>query len=386
MQPKIVIIGASYLQAPLVEKAREMGYQTHVFAWEEGAVCKEVADRFYPISIKDYAKITAIGREIKPKGIVTISSDICSITVNRVASQLGLIGNTQECTELTTNKSLMRERLALTGIACPSFFVVESHENIDLPMGMKYPLIVKPTDRSGSIGVNYVETYEALTDAVSNAISLSFSGQAIVEEFIHGRELSVESISWDGKHYILQYTDKETTGFPHFVETGHHQPAELSRVDRHEIDKIVISSLDALEIKYGASHAELKIDETGRCAIIEIGARMGGDFIGGKLVHLSTGYDYVKGVIEVAVGDFSAPRMNTIQSFSGIYYIMATPGKIKRIIVGSSNGIHEFGTMVSIGETIQPITDSAQRPAYYIYSYRERLPYDPNFIRFLYAD
>ena len=43
---KIAIIGASYLQLPLVRRAKEMGVETICFAWEEGAVCKDFCDRF----------------------------------------------------------------------------------------------------------------------------------------------------------------------------------------------------------------------------------------------------------------------------------------------------------------------------------------------------
>ena len=50
---KICIIGASELQLPLILRAKELGYETHVFAWEEGAIAKNECNYFYPISIKD---------------------------------------------------------------------------------------------------------------------------------------------------------------------------------------------------------------------------------------------------------------------------------------------------------------------------------------------
>ena len=48
---QIAIIGASYLQNPLILKAKEMGFETHVFAWEAGDIGERTADHFYPISI-----------------------------------------------------------------------------------------------------------------------------------------------------------------------------------------------------------------------------------------------------------------------------------------------------------------------------------------------
>jgi hypothetical protein len=43
MNNKIAIVGASYLQRPLVEKAIQMGLETHVFAWEDGEQVSDIA-------------------------------------------------------------------------------------------------------------------------------------------------------------------------------------------------------------------------------------------------------------------------------------------------------------------------------------------------------
>ena len=54
---KIVIIGANDFQNPLILKAKEMGLETHVFAWADGAVGEKTADYFYPISIVEKEQI-----------------------------------------------------------------------------------------------------------------------------------------------------------------------------------------------------------------------------------------------------------------------------------------------------------------------------------------
>ena len=113
------------------------------------------------------------------------------------------------------------------GVPCPRFKLVQLQKGIE-PIEFAYPLIVKPVDRSGSLGVAKVNSRSELDDAVVNALECSFCKQAIVEEYVEGREISVEFISYNGKHYPLQITDKVTTGSPHFVELEHHQPADLS--------------------------------------------------------------------------------------------------------------------------------------------------------------
>ncbi len=92
----IAVIGASYLQLPLVQKAKEMGLRVICFAWAEGAVCKEVADKFYPISIVDKEAILQVCQEEKIDGICTIASDVAAPTVAYVAEQMNLTGNTYE--------------------------------------------------------------------------------------------------------------------------------------------------------------------------------------------------------------------------------------------------------------------------------------------------
>lgn len=94
-------------------------------------------------------------------------------------------------------------------------FVIADEMNTHLICGFHFPLIVKPTDRSGSQGVGKVLDPVMLDRAIARAKSISFEKKAIVEEFITGREISVESISYQGKHYILQITDKVTTGAPY---------------------------------------------------------------------------------------------------------------------------------------------------------------------------
>ncbi len=373
---KIVIIGASYLQLPLVEKCNEMGLETHVFAWKEGAVAKNLAYRFYPISITAKEDILAECLKIKPAGVVSIASDLAMNTVNYLTTELNLIGNSINCTEVTTNKYKMRERLSKNEILCPKFMKLNSFEEEKINKiikNFKFPCIVKPTDRSGSRGVSKVNDRNELESAITRAISYSLKKECIVEEFISGNEISVESISYQGIHYLLAITDKETTGSPHFVETAHHQPS-IYNSQKKEIEKLITSALDALEVKNGASHTEIKITESGELYIIEVGARMGGDFIGSHLVKLSTGYDFVKGVIDVSLGRYTKPHLE-YDFYSGVYFLYSkSQGKVMKINDNTGNypEIIKKEINLRIGEEIKPLTESADRKGYYIYQSKEK--------------
>ena len=262
---KLAIVGASYLQLPLVLKAKEMGIQTICFAWEDGAVCRDYADRYFPISIVDKDEILSVCRQEKIDGITTIATDVAVPTINFVAHELGLIGNSIESGYIATNKFAMREALKKGGVHCPFFQKIKScADAMDAVEKTSFPVIVKPCDRSGSMGVTKVERKSQLAAAADAALSCSFCHEAILEKFVDiAQEISVEGISWKGEHHVLAITDKVTTGAPHYVELGQHQPSQLPKHILDEAVRQVKLGIKALGIEYGASHPELMISKDG---------------------------------------------------------------------------------------------------------------------------
>jgi biotin carboxylase len=351
-----------------VRKAKEMGIETHCFAWEDGAVCKELADFFYPVSILEKEKILNICRQIGIDGITSIASDAAVPTMCYISDKLSLIGNSYEDALVATNKYQMRQRFIQNNVSSPKFVVANEGYTVS---GFIFPLIVKPTDRSGSRGVKKVENLSDLQGAVQRAKNESFAGQAIIEEYITGDEVSVESISWEGKHYILAITDKVTTGEPYFVELEHHQPSQLSDEVQENIKTETIKALNALNVNYGASHSEFIITQEGKVYAIEVGARMGGDFIGSDLVRLSTGYDFVKAVIDVAFGQFETPQINE-KNFSGVYFLCKETEHLMPIIKNKNHLIQIVESEITSNE-LHNTQCSADRSGYFIYQSNKRL-------------
>ena len=370
MQPKLAILGASYLQLPLVQKAIELGIETICFAWENGAVCKELCDKFYPISITDKKEILDRCKAEEIEGITSIATDVAVPTMSFIAEEMGLIGNSVHSAALCTNKYLMRVAFFRNKLPVPRFLKISNPEEINQIEEFKYPLIVKPVDRSGSLGITMINDHDQLLQAIDYALKESFNNQAIIEEFIQGEEISVETISWEGKHYVLAHTDKVTSGPPHFVELEHHQPSGLvNETNKKYIEKLVFNALDSLDIKYGASHAELIITDIGEMFITEIGARMGGDFIGSDLVVLSTGYDYLKGIIDISLGNLKQPKITKNHS-SGVYFYSSGTKNIKHFILSENENIVKS----NLGELPQTeLKQSSDRAGYFIYNSNKKL-------------
>ena len=361
---KIAIIGASYLQLPLIKKAKELGYITHVFAWAANDVGEKEADFFYPISIVEKELILDKCREIGIDGICSIASDLAIITVNYVAQNMGLVSNDLDCTVKSTNKHLMRKCFESNNDPSPKSLLVEDLSKLK-DIKMSYPLIVKPIDRSGSRGITKIYTEEEIIPAIENAKKEGFEKKVLIEEFAEGQEYSVECISWKGKHQLLAITKKYTTGAPHFIETGHLEPADVSNQMKNKIEKITFHALDSLGIKYGASHTEIKIDEADNIKIIEIGGRMGGDMIGSNLVQLSTGYDFVKAVIDVCLGKKPCEVSEETKKNAGVRFVFRKEDVTLFNTIKNRQDIEVIESNIS--KTINEfVTDSSNRSGYYI--------------------
>lgn len=112
-------------------------------------------------------------------------------------------------------------------------------------------------------------------------------------------EFSVESLSYRGKNYVVQVTQKQSSGPPHCVEVGHHQPAHISEDTRKKIETVIDRALTALNLQNGPCHTEIKV-VYGKVYLIEFNARPGGDCISYPLTDLSSGYHYLQASIMAA--------------------------------------------------------------------------------------
>jgi len=375
MSVKVAVLGASYLQRPLYEKLRELGIFSIGISWnkEEDCVKEGLADKFYEISIVEKERVLNVCKKENIHGIVSIASDVAVPVMAYVCSKMNLIGNSIESGMWSTNKVEMRKRFQLHNLPIPLFKEIKAVDDvITFINDVDSDLILKPADRSGSMGVqrlNKKNSKDQISEWTKYALESSFSKTAIIEQFIEGREISVEYISNNGTHFFLNTTDKVTSGSPHYVEIEQHQPAVLSESLLKNIKELVPKALNSLGIMFGASHTELLIDSDDNIWITEIGARMGGDFIGSTLTKLSTGYDFVEGVINCALGKFSTPVLEN-EFHSGIFFYCEETQYVKKYLEEDDH--KEIVEKKMLNNELKKLTKSSDRSGYFIYQSKKR--------------
>lgn len=363
---RILIIGASNLQVPGILKAREMGFETAVVDFNPRAIGVKYADNYYNVSTIDKEGVYEAAKDFDADGIITLATDMPMRSLAYACEKLNLVGINYDTAVRATDKGEMIKAFDEHDVAHPVYFILEKGKRIDnIVNKIGYPLIIKPTDNSGSRGVVLVHNEKELYDAISYSIEESREGNIILEEYMVGPEVSVEVIVLDGEPYILQITDKLTTGAPHFVEMGHSQPSRLPKEIQEEIKTLATKACKAVGIINGPAHAEIIVTKNGP-KMVEIGARMGGDSITTHLVPLSTGIDMTKATIQIACGE----KPNIKKKFnkaSAIRFFEVSEGEIVNIAgVNEAKkipGVKEIVFTKDIGDLVEDITSSNDRVA-----------------------
>ena len=321
IQVVLAVIGAGEGALPIVKKAKEMNIQTLAFG-QSDSIAREFIDIFVESDIFDINFILSICEKYKVSGVIA-SSEITTEITAIIAARLKLPGNDVKHGFGAKNKYVMRTRIAnLQTIKQPLFTLYKEGEIYH------YPVVVKALDSCGKRGISIAYNLKSLLEAVTNAQLYSSNGQVLIEQYLEGgQEYSIECIVGNGNYDIVQYTEKESSGPPHFIEIAHHQPASLSEALKKKIDIAVYDILHAIGITCGMAHLEIKIIED-EIYFIEIGARGGGDHIADVLTLLSTGFDYFRAAINCSLGRYKHQEIGNI-AYSGIYFHCEQNEKLK---------------------------------------------------------
>ena len=331
---KLAIIGGGIMASYFGEACHRIGYEGHYFSLADGKVAEEKVDVFHEINIFDKDGIVEICKKVGVHGVVVTTELSVPITAY-IADKLGLLGNEVEVANVITDKYRNRECIkGLKDLLSPQYIEAKSIEDIK-SANILYPIILKPVCLGGKRGISVVNTENELDEAFKYAANSFRKGTEpliIAEQFLeNGMECSVESISFKGKHTIVQITQKDSSGAPHCVELGHHQPAPISELIWDKVVKGVSSGLTAIGLTNGPCHTEIKIIDK-NVYLIEFNARPGGDHIWWPMVELSTGFDIIAAVAQAAVGELPSIDVSKFKhNYSGLYYIVKQTKKLKHI-------------------------------------------------------
>ncbi|GAA4792618.1 ATP-grasp domain-containing protein [Streptomyces ziwulingensis] len=271
---------------------------------------------------------------------VITSCDYYLPTVARAAVRLGLPTPSPEAVENACRKDATRRVLADAGVPGPKFAVHEEPAGLArAAREIGYPLVVKPVDLCAGMYVRRVDDEEQLAAAVQalsdfpvNARGQRRAPLVLLEEFLDGPEVSVETVSHAGTVQVIGVTDKSVGGAPAFIETGHMFPAALPAAEAEAAVRTAVGALEALGLTDAVvAHTEIKLTSDGP-RVVEVNPRPAGNRIT-ELVRHVTGIDLAAAFVDVTLG--RAPdlgRTDTgLRSAAVGFLVPDTPGTLEAL-------------------------------------------------------
>lgn len=307
---KILLLGGSAQQVVAIKTAKEMGYYTVLCDYLPDNPGQYEADKYYNISTTNVESVYEVARSEGVKGILAYASDPAALPAAIIADRLGLPTNPPESVAILGVKHKFREFLRENGLPCPKVYTFHPEEDLDnIKESIKnfsLPIVVKPTDSSGSKGVSMLEDLEGLRKAIEWADRYSRNKILIIEEFITrgfphviGGDIFVS----DGKVVLLGemacLRDNSRTGL---IPIGEKKPSGLNQLQISRIYDTLQHVITALQIRFGELNIEILLDKDDEVHILELGPRAGGNMIP---IQLSDAYgvDLVRANVAAAMGE-----------------------------------------------------------------------------------
>lgn len=363
----VLVFGVGELQISIIIRAKAMGLFVVGIDPFEDAVAKDYCDAFEVVGGQDFNGTIDVAKKYNVSAIVTAATDKPLVMMARVAKELKLPFFSQETAEWSTDKFQMKQRFLEGAVPCARGRLIHNSKEAQ---DLYFPLICKPRDNSGSRGVKLCRDLTELDSCIKEALEVSKLDTVLVEEFIEGREFSIESLHYDGKSEVIQFTEKKTTEFPYNVELGHKQPANLTDDQRNQIREIISKIASCMHFKNCPSHTELKINNRG-VFVIETSPRLGGDYITSTLTPLSTGINLEDQLLHIALGEPVDTTTGRVDKASAVCFFSLSEGEVIAIDENISEvknwpNVQNFLFKLKVGDKVNKITSSLNRYGQFI--------------------
>jgi biotin carboxylase len=380
---KLMIVGAAKFQVPIIELAKQKGFETIVVSIAGNYPGFSVADKSYEVDVRDKKTILEIARNEGISGIVTDQTDLPVPTVAYVAEKMGLPGIGYECALRITNKLKGREHCKTLGFPIPAF--VEAHNWEEAKNGAKeigFPMVVKPTDSMAARGISKVSDWSELPNKFQDALSCSTSGVVLLERFFQGKKIGLVGFASDNQCTDLIMVDHEHFDIPDkFIVRQVLTPSVLDKKLKDKIWDFHNKLFESFGPRFGFTYSEIRVnEESGEFCLMEPAIRGPAGFVSSHLVPLSCGVDFLPLLLDLASGrrdTVMIPKYQLQSRGAGNIYFYLPEGTISRVSgveeVKSLPGIYrtELDDLI-VGRKIAPLVNLNGRQGPIIYAGKDR--------------
>ncbi len=348
MSGKLLILGSDFGTAQVVREAHKLGIYVIAADLMETSPTKELADEAWLISSTDTDLLAEKCRQENVTALMFGASDFNIWNARLVCRRLGLpiYCDSDYACEVARNKSEFKAICRRVGApVAKDYFLSDALSEEELKH-IEYPVVVKPSDKSGNRGMSYCRNEEELIQGYRNARLIS-EKPVVVERQLHGKEYNVHYVLADGHARLLYFS------------STHHEPGEAENLysfkcttSHHlkqyieEVNDSVIRALEQAECREGIAWVDCIRDDDGYFYLLELGYRFGGVMTYVPYERV-TGFNTVKWMLECALGvkhtetDLPAPLDHALTGCATSYNLFSHDGGK----ISSVEGLQELDAM-----------------------------------------
>lgn len=373
----LLILGGTAFQIPAITHALKLGHRVITCDFTPENPGHRYAHEYYNISTIDKQSVLEIARTCSIDGILASASDPAASTASYVASNLALPGERPEAIEMLRNKHLFREFLSVHGFKIPRFAApLNEADAFEMAKSIGYPMMIKPSDSSGSKGISRVVKPEELSAAYQLALKHSLTYQVVIEQWIErkGCQIAGDGVVVDGAVVFGCFGDEHfDTECAMYAPVGESFPGQITNEQHKELMAQLNRLFSLLGVRHLVFNLDAMIDCHGEIILIEIGPRSGGNFIP-QIIRHHTGVDLVDIAIRQALGEPIPPSTYQSKStgFFASWMIHArTNGRLAGFEASPDLGefIIDIGLLARPGSLVQNFQSSRDTLGYAIFSF-----------------
>ena len=310
-----------------------------------------------------------------PLDAVVSVDEETAVVAAAISERIGVEGNAPDAARKARLKHEMRVALRSSGVPSPQFRLctIEDDPKV-IASGLDFPVVLKPVFLSGSRGVQRVNDENGFIKAFDWTKKFlakpelvirggSYSQFILIETFISGSEVAVEALLSKGKLSTLAIFDKpDPLEGPYFEETIYVTPSRWDEQTVSLIEAVTLKAAEALGLKHGPVHAEIRLGSEGPCVIEIAGRSVGG--LCSRTLRFGLGLSLEEIILQHALG--RAVDSITLESEASGVMMIPTPraGVLKKVSgvveAKSISYIEDVTISAYIGEKLIPIPEGSR--------------------------
>ncbi|MBR2751332.1 MAG: ATP-grasp domain-containing protein [Clostridiales bacterium] len=368
MSKVLMVLGASFPQAKLIEAAKRLGYKTIVASIPGEYPGLQVADQVEYVDISDPEAVLEAAKKNNVDGVATCCLDTGIRALGYVCEKMGLPGLSAVSAQRCNDKLMMKKAFKEYGVTSARYEEVTNLEELLSAAGdLGYPIVLKALNQQGSKGVYICHDEAELRDSYANLQSIVEAPLCIVEEYISGYELGAQAFVYQGEIlYILPHGDN-TYMSRTAVPIGHYVPLGISQ---ELYDTAVVECEKAIR-SMGLDNCAVNIDliaKDGKIYLIELTGRAGATCLP-EIMSLYFDFDYYEMIAYTAVGgnakEFFAKKSDKKPGVAARMMLSEVSGVVKSVSYDEDlvkdPRVKDFSLIIHKGSQVNAFTNAKDR-------------------------